>query len=62
MKIRINSDDDLPLEKILNIQTGMVFIGLIFNNNYNLYHYDVPLANSTLFHVYYLISIKISSV
>ena len=36
MKIRINSDDDLSLEKILNIQTGMVFIGLMFNNNYNL--------------------------
>ena len=62
MKIRINSDDDLSLEKILNIQTGMVFIGLMFNNNYNRYHNDVRLVNFTLFHVYYLIRIKISNV
>ena len=62
MKIRINSDDDMSLENILNIQTGMVFIGLMFNNNYNLYHNDVRLVNFILFHVYYLIRIKISSI
>ena len=41
MKVGINSDDDLSLEKKLNIQNTIVFIGPIYKNNYNYYHHDV---------------------
>ena len=33
MKIKINSDDDLPIEKILNIHSVVMLIKSVFSNN-----------------------------
>ena len=41
MKTRIESDDDLALEKTLN--NTIIFIDSIFNNKYNHYQHDVYL-------------------
>ena len=38
-KIKINSDDDLPLEKALNMYNIVIFIKSVFNENYNHYCY-----------------------
>ena len=35
MKIRINSDDDLPLEKTLNIHNVLILIRALLNKDYN---------------------------
>ena len=41
MKIKINSDDHLPLGKILNTHNALILIKPIFNKNYNHYFYRV---------------------
>ena len=41
MKSGINSVDNLPLEKTLNMQNAIIFIGSSFSNNYNHYRHDV---------------------
>ena len=35
MKIRINSDDDLPLEKTLNVHNVVILIRVVLNKVYN---------------------------
>ena len=45
MKIKTNSDDDLPLEKSLSTQNTMIFLEPIFDNNYKRYSHSVRLAN-----------------
>ena len=35
MKIRINSDDDLPLEKTLNVHNVVILITVVLNKVYN---------------------------
>ena len=35
MKIRINSDDDLPLEKTLNVHSVVILIRVVLNKVYN---------------------------
>ena len=44
MKIRINSDDNLPLQKTLSIQNVIIFLGSIFNDNHNYCHRKVHLV------------------
>ena len=44
IKIGINSDDDLPLEKALNIQNAIAFFRPIFNNTYKQYRHDMCLT------------------
>ena len=39
-KIEINSDDDLPSKKSLNIQNAVMLIKSVFNKNHNLYYYE----------------------
>ena len=35
MKIRINSDDDLPLEKTLNVHNVVILTTVVLNKVYN---------------------------
>lgn len=44
MKIRINSVDDLPLEKTLHIENAIILIRPIFNHNSYHYHNNVCLT------------------
>ena len=37
MKIKINPDDHLPLEKTLNIHNAVLHIESVFNKNHNHY-------------------------
>ena len=39
MKIRIGSDDDLPLQETINMHDVVIFINSIFNENHNHYNY-----------------------
>ena len=39
VKIKINTDDDLPLEKILSMYKVVILIKSVFNKDYNHYHY-----------------------
>ena len=39
MKMKTNSDDNLPLEKTLNMQNAVVLIKSAFHENYNHYYY-----------------------
>ena len=41
MKIKINSDDDLLLEKTLNLHNIVIFIKSIFSKNHNHYYYQI---------------------
>ena len=41
MKIKINSDDDLPLEKALNMHNVVILIKSFFKKNHNHYYYQV---------------------
>lgn len=43
MKIKINSDDDLPLEKILNMCNSKILIKSVSNKNHNHYYYQTVL-------------------
>ena len=40
-KIKMNSDDDLPLEKPLNMHNVVILIKFVFNKNYNRNYYQV---------------------
>ena len=40
-KIKINSDDDLPLQKTLIINNEEMLIKSVFNKSYNQYYYQV---------------------
>ena len=48
MKIQINSDDDLSLEKTLNIHNVVILFKSVFNENHNHYYYQVFLDNSDM--------------
>ena len=37
-KIKIYSDDDLPLERTINMDNAVIFIKSVFNKNYNRYY------------------------
>ena len=39
MKIKINSDDDLVLEKVLTMQNVATLIKSVFDEDYNHYYY-----------------------
>ena len=41
MKMKINSDDDLPLEKTLNVHNVLILIKSDFNKHSNHYYYQV---------------------
>ena len=41
LKIKINSDDDLLLEKTLNMHNAVILIKSLFNKNHNHYYYKV---------------------
>ena len=43
MKIKINSDDDLVLEKVLTMQNVATLIKSVFNEDYNHYYYETLL-------------------
>ena len=43
MKMKINSDDDLPLEKILNMYNSKILIKSVSNKNHNHYYYQTVL-------------------
>ena len=38
MKIKINSNDDSPLEKALNMHNVIILTKSVFNENHNHYH------------------------
>ena len=38
-KIKIDSDDDLPLKEIVNFHNVVIFIRSVFNENHNWYYY-----------------------
>ena len=40
MEIKTNSDDDLPLEKTLNIQNRVILFKSVFNKNHNHCYYE----------------------
>ena len=40
MKIKINSDDDLVLEKVLTMQNVATLIKSVFDEDYNHYYYE----------------------
>ena len=42
-KIKINLDDDLLLEKTLNVHNVGIFIKSVFNKSHNHYYYQVIL-------------------
>ena len=46
MEIKINSDDDLPLEKSLNMENVVIFIRSAFNKNHNHYYYETFIGKS----------------
>ena len=37
----MNSDDDLPLEKTLNMQNVVILIKLVFQKSHNHYYYEI---------------------
>ena len=39
MKIKFDSDDDLPLEKTLNIHNAVILFKSVFNKSHNHYLY-----------------------
>ena len=41
--MKINSDDDLPLEKILNMYNSKILIKSVSNKNHNHYYYQTVL-------------------
>ena len=41
MRIKINSDDDLPSEKLLNMHNVVIFIKSIINKNHNNNYYQL---------------------
>ena len=41
MKIKIDSDDDLPLEKTLHMHIVIILSKSVFNEDYNHYYYQV---------------------
>ena len=43
MKIKINSDDDLVLEKVLTMQNVATLIKSVFDEDYNHYYYETLL-------------------
>ena len=43
MKIKINSDDDLVLEKVLIMQNVATLIKSVFDEDYNHYYYETLL-------------------
>ena len=42
-KIKINSNDDLPYEKVTNEDNVVILIKSVFNENYNHYYYETCL-------------------
>lgn len=44
-RIKINSEDDLPLEKVLSMDTEVTIIEILFNANYTGYYPQVVLEN-----------------
>ena len=42
-KIKINSDNDLPLEKTINMQNVAIVIKSIFNKNHNYFYLEMLL-------------------
>ena len=38
--IKVDSDDDLPLEKARNIHNVVIFVESVFNKNYNHCYYE----------------------
>ena len=40
-RIKIDSDDGLPLEKILALHNAVIFVKSVFNKNQNQYYYDI---------------------
>ena len=40
-KNKMNSDDDLPLEKTLNMQNVVILIKLVFQKSHNHYYYEI---------------------
>ena len=42
-KIKIDSDDDLPLEKTVTLHNVVILIKLVFNKNQNCYFYNILL-------------------
>ena len=47
-RIKIDSDNGLPLEKILTLHNAVILIKSIFNKNQNHYYYDIFLENCLL--------------
>ena len=43
MKIKINSDDDLVLEKVLTMQNVATLIKSVFDEDYNHYYHETLL-------------------
>ena len=41
VKTKINSDNNLPLEKTLNIQNVVILVNSVFSKNQNYYYYQV---------------------
>ena len=41
MKVKIDSDDDLPLEKILNMHTVVILIKSAFHENHNFHYHQM---------------------
>ena len=41
MRIKINSDDDLPSEKLLNMHNVVIFIKSFINKNHNNNYYQL---------------------
>ena len=39
--IKVDSDDNLPLEETLNLHNIIIFINLAFNKNKNHYYYNI---------------------
>ena len=39
IKSKTNSDDDLPLEKAVNMFNAVLLINSVFNKNHNYYYY-----------------------
>ena len=58
VKIKINPDDHLPLEKTLNIHNAVLHIESVFNKNHNHYYYQAFLQKMFLqvIYKYYIIT------
>ena len=41
IRIKIDSDDDLPLEKTINMHNALIIFRSLFNENHNHYYYKV---------------------